>query len=136
MISPTLDSVRTFLHLLAVAIWVGGQIVLAGIVPAIRNVAPQSLPVVAKGFARLAWPAMIVIVFTGIWGLSSVNVADRDTDYLVTLALKLLLVGAAIVATIIHSMGTSKLAKALGGAIGLVASLVAAYGGVLMSHVG
>ena len=74
MISPTLDSLRVFLHLLAVAVWVGGQIVLAGIVPKVRQVAPQSMTVIANQFARLAWPAMVVIVFTGAWGLSSVNV--------------------------------------------------------------
>lgn len=136
MISPTLDSLRTFLHILAVAIWVGGQIVLAGVVPALRNTAPHALPVVARQFARLAWPAMVLIVFTGMWGLGSVNVTDRSSDYLVTFAIKMLLVGAAIIATLIHSMGTSKAAKALGGAVGLLASLIAAYGGVLMAHVG
>jgi putative copper export protein len=136
MISPTLDSLRVFLHLLAVAVWVGGQIVLAGIVPKVRQVAPQSMTVIANQFARLAWPAMVVIVFTGAWGLSSVNVTDRDTDYLVTFAVKMLMVGFAIIATLIHSMGTSKAAKGIGGAVGLLTSLLAAYAGVLMAHVG
>lgn len=136
MISPTLDSVRTFLHILAVAVWVGGQIVLAGVVPAVRNVAPNALPLIARQFARLAWPAMVLIIFTGMWGLGSVNVADRGSDYLVTFAIKMLLVGAAIVATLIHSMGTTKAAKGIGGAVGLLTSLVAAYAGVLMAHVG
>lgn len=136
MISPTLDSLRTFLHILAVAVWVGGQIVLAGIVPKVRQVAPQSLSVIAQQFARVAWPAMLVVIFTGVWGLSSINVSDRDTEYLVTFAVKMLLVGLAIVATLIHSMGTSKAAKGIGGAVGLLTSLLAAYAGVLMAHVG
>jgi len=51
-------------------------------------------------------------------------------------AVKMLMVGIAIIATIIHSAGTSKLAKALGGAVGLLASLLAAYAGVLLAHVG
>jgi len=136
MISPTIDSVRIFLHVLAVAVWVGGQIVLAGIVPALRTSAPQSMPVVARAFARIAWPAMVVVVFTGMWSLGSINVADQSSAYLATFGIKMLLVGLAIIATIVHSAGTSKASKAIGGAVGLLTSLLAAYAGILMSHVG
>ncbi len=136
MISPTIDSIRIFLHVLAVAVWVGGQIVLAGIVPALRKTAPQSMAVVAQSFARIAWPAMLVVVFTGVWGLGSINVSDQSSAYLVTFGIKMLLVGLAIVAAIVHSAGTSKASKAIGGAVGLLTSLLAAYAGVLMSHVG
>lgn len=136
MISPTIDSIRIFLHLLAVAIWVGGQIVLAGIVPALRKSAPHTMPVVAQAFARIAWPAMIVVIFTGIWSLGSVTITDQSASYLVTFGIKMLLVALAIVATVIHSAGTSKASKAIGGAVGLLTSLLATYAGVLMSHVG
>lgn len=136
MISPTLDSLRIFLHVLAVAVWVGGQFVLAGIVPSLRRDAPTALPIVAKGFAKVAWPAMIFIVFTGAWGLASIDVSDQSSSYMATFAFKMLLVGIAIAATLIHSVGTSKLAKALGGAAGLLASLLAAYAGILLAHAG
>ena len=33
MLSPTLDTVRLFVHVLAASVWVGGQIALGGIVP-------------------------------------------------------------------------------------------------------
>ena len=33
MIQPTLNSLRSYLHVLAVSVWLGGQIVLAGVVP-------------------------------------------------------------------------------------------------------
>lgn len=136
MISPTLDSLRVILHLLGVAVWVGGQIVLAGLVPSVRKEAPQALASVARAFSRIAWPAMMLIILTGAWGLAEKDVADRQTDYLVTLALKLMAVGIAVAATIVHSVGTSKLSKALGGALGLLGSLFAAYCGVLLAHVG
>lgn len=136
MISPTLDSLRIFLHLMAVAVWVGGQIVLAGLVPTIRVAAPEALPKVAQAFARIAWPAMIVIVFTGAWGLGVVDAADAGTKYMATFAIKMLLVFVAITATVIHSQGTSKAAKAIGGAFGLLGSLLAAYAGILLAHVG
>lgn len=136
MISPTLDSIRTFLHVLAVAVWLGGQIVLAGIVPKLRPHGSEALSAIARGFARIAWPAMIVVVATGAWGLSSERVADQSSEYMVTLGIKMLLVGVAIISVIIHSVGQSKMSKALGGALGLLGSLVAAYCGVLLSHVG
>lgn len=134
MIEPTLDSLRVFAHLFAVAIWMGGQVVLAGIVPAVRQHSPEALTPIAKGFARVAWPAMVVIVFTGVWGLASIDVTERDSAYHATFGLKMLLVAAAIIATLIHSQGSSKAAKAIGGAVGLLATVLAAYAGVLMAH--
>jgi len=136
MIQPTLNSIRTYLHILAVCVWLGGQIVLAGVVPKIRKSNPEALSNIAKGCAAIAWPAMILIVFTGAWGLAAVDVANNSTEYMVTFGIKMMLVAMAVIATLIHSNGTSKLAKALGGAIGLLATLLAAYCGVLLAHVG
>jgi succinate-acetate transporter protein len=79
---------------------------------------------------------MVIVVFTGVWSLGSISVSEQSSAYLVTLGIKMLLVGLAIVATIIHSAGTSKASKAIGGAVGLLTSLLAAYAGILMSHVG
>ena len=136
MIQPTLNSLRTYLHILAVCVWLGGQVVLAGVVPKLRKSNPEALPNIAKGYAAIAWPAMILIVFTGAWGLAATDTANQTTEYTVTLGLKMLLVAGAVIATLIHSNGTSKLAKGLGGAIGLLATLFAAYCGVLLAHVG
>lgn len=136
MISPTLDSLRIFLHLMGVAVWIGGQIVLAGIVPSLRSVAPDAMKTVAQGFARIAWPAFILVVFTGMWGLGSVDMSNESSQYMVTFAVKMLLVGIAVIATLIHSQGTSKATKGIGGAASLLTSLLAAFAGILMSHVG
>jgi len=136
MIQPTLNSLRTYLHILAVCVWLGGQVVLAGVVPKLRKSNPEALPNIAKGYAAIAWPAMILIVFTGAWGLAATDTANQTTEYTVTLGIKMLLVAGAVIATLIHSNGTSKIAKGLGGAIGLLATLFAAYCGVLLAHVG
>ena len=136
MIQPTLNSLRTYLHLLAVCVWLGGQVVLAGVVPKLRKTNPEAFTNIAKGYASIAWPAMILIVFTGAWGLAATDTANQSTEYMVTFGVKMLLVAGAVIATLIHSNGTSKLAKGLGGAIGLLATLVAAYCGVLLAHVG
>jgi putative copper export protein len=136
VIQPTLNALRTFLHILAVCVWLGGQIVLAGTVPKLRKTNPEALSDIAKGFAVIAWPAMILMVFTGAWGLAETDTADQSSAYMVTFGIKMLLVATAIIATVIHSNGTSKIAKGLGGAIGLLATLFAAYCGVLLAHVG
>jgi putative copper export protein len=136
MIQPTLNSLRTYLHILAVCVWLGGQVVLAGVVPKLRKTNPEALTNIAKGYASIAWPAMILIVFTGAWGLAATDTANQSTEYMVTFGVKMLLVASAVIATLIHSNGTSKLAKGLGGAIGLLATLFAAYCGVLLAHVG
>ena len=136
MIQPTLNSLRTFLHIFGVCVWLGGQIVLAGVVPKLRKSNPEALPNIAKGYAAIAWPAMILIVFTGAWGLAEIDTADQSSAYMVTFGIKMMLVATAIIATLIHSNGTTKIAKGLGGAIGLLATLFAAYWGVLLAHVG
>jgi putative copper export protein len=136
MIQPTLNSIRTYLHILTVCVWLGGQIVLAGVVPKLRKSNPEALTNIAKGYAAIAWPAMILIVFTGAWGLTEVDVANNSSEYMVTFGIKMLLVAMAVIATLIHSNGTSKLAKGLGGAVGLLATLIAGYCGVLLAHVG
>ena len=119
---------------MGVAVWVGGQFVLAGIVPALRRTSPAALPVIANAFARIAWPAMILIVFTGVWALADIDATSQPTGYLSTFGIKLIFVAVAVVATVVHSTGQTKLAKALGGALGLSASVIAAYLGVLMAH--
>ena len=134
MIQPSLNLLRTFLHILAVCVWLGGQVVLAGVVPKMRKTNPGALSTLAKGYASVAWPAMILIVFTGAWGLAEIDTSNESSAYMVTFGIKMLLVASAIIATLIHSYGTSKLAKGLGGAIGLLSSLFAAYGGVLLAH--
>ena len=53
MISPTLDSLRIFLHILAASVWVGGQIVLGGLVPSVRKSNPEALKPIANAFGRV-----------------------------------------------------------------------------------
>lgn len=136
MISPTLDSIRTALHLLGVAVWVGGQVVLAGIVPVVRGVSREATILVARRFARMAWPSLLLVVFTGVWAFADIDPAERGTAYSTTFGIKMLLVAVTAASAVVHSQGTSKQAKAIGGALGLLSALAAAYLGVLMAHVG
>ena len=132
MLSPTIDSIRLFLHVLAASVWVGGQIVLGGLVPKLRKVAPESLKVAANAFARIAWPAFAVVVVTGMWNILDITVGDMSTEYQVSLFVHVLLAMAAAMFVVIHSIGQTKLALALGGALGLLTSLGAMFVGMLL----
>ena len=58
VLSPTLATWRLGLHVLAAAVWVGGQIVLGGLMPSLHRAAPDATGVVARAYARIAWPAL------------------------------------------------------------------------------
>jgi putative copper export protein len=133
MLSPTATTIRLFLHVLAAAVWVGGQIALAGVVPTIRKVAPEHTRAVARAFARVAWPAFAVVAVTGLWNLAEIDVADTSTSYQITLFVKIVLAVASGAAAAVHAVGRTKLSLAAGGAIGLLAGLGAMFCGYLLT---
>lgn len=132
MLEPTWTTIRLFLHVLSATIWVGGQVVLAGLVPALRRHDATVTKVAARAFNRLAWPAFGVAVLTGIWNLMSVDVTATDWNYQVAALVHVLLTGVAGAAAAVHAVGRTRLALALGGAIGLLASLGALFVGLLL----
>ncbi len=133
MLSPTLDTVRLFLHILSASVWVGGQIVLAALVPSLKRAFPESGKVTAQAFARVAWPAFAIVVVTGLWSMSDVSVTDTSSAYQVTLFLKILLAMISGAAAAVHQVGQSKAALAIGGALGLLAALGAMFCGYLLT---
>jgi len=56
-----------FIHLLAATVWVGGLIVMAGLVPAVREVTDDRsvIQAMARRFGVISWVALGVLVFTG-----------------------------------------------------------------------
>lgn len=125
MLSPSIDTIRLALHLLGVAVWVGGQIVVGAIVPVVRRTHPDATRAVARGFSLVAWPGFALAVVTGLWSLAVIDVAATSTEYQVTLLLKITLVMLSGAAAFIHQIGTSRAALAMGGALALVTSLAA-----------
>ncbi len=69
---------RLTLHVLAATVWVGGQIVLAGLVPTLREIGPDAPRLVARRFNVIAWSAYVVLLFTGLWNIMAVNSAQMD----------------------------------------------------------
>ena len=63
MLSPAIDGIRLSLHVLAAAVWVGGQLTLAELVPTVRKLSPEATKLAARAFARLSWPAFAIHVY-------------------------------------------------------------------------
>ena len=113
MLPFTLDTVRLSLHILAVCIWIGGQLVVAAAVPVLREVDPTRR-LVARRFGQVAWPAFGLAVLTGIWSILTLP-SGQSFEYNVTLGVKLLLVVGSGVAAFVHQQTSS---PALRGATG------------------
>jgi len=133
MLSPSAETFRLFLHVVAASVWVGGQFALAGLVPTLRRVAPGAVRSVAQAFARVAWPAFGLTVITGMWGLMAEDVTTKSSSYQATLLLKIAIAILSGVFVVVHSVGRSKLAVALGGALGLLTAIGAMYLGILLN---
>jgi putative copper export protein len=95
-------TIRVYLHLLGVTVWIGGQIVLATLIPVARAAGPDVPRRMARRFMTVAWPFFALAVLTGIWNLLRVDIGDRDTDYVVTLAVKLVLVAVSGLTAFFH----------------------------------
>jgi len=132
MFSPSLETVRLFLHVVAASVWVGGQFALAGLVPTLRRVAPDAVKPIAQAFARVAWPAFVVVVLTGVWNLMAVDVINAPGEYVGTLMVKILVAVLSGVFAVVHQGGRSKAALAIGGALGALTSVTALFLGILL----
>ena len=127
----TIDTIRIFVHILAASIWVGGQFVLANVVSGLRRDHRDALPVVARAFARIAWPAFALTVVTGVWSLLSLEALDSSAQ--IALALKIVAVAVSGSAAAAHSLSSSRLVKGLGGALGSIAAVIALLLAVVVS---
>jgi putative copper export protein len=123
----TWSTVRVFLRVVAATVWVGGQLTLAGLVPGLRNLAPEAPRSVARRFNRIAWPAYGVVVVTGIWNVIAIDPV-WDSPYGHTLIAKLILVAVSGLAALLHAHATSRLdLAAFGAASGVAAVAVVFY---------
>lgn len=132
MLSITVDHVRVFLHVLAAAVWVGGQLTVAGLLPAVRGLGADAPRTVARQFSRLAWPAYAVVVATGLWNLTEVDLGDRNAEYQTTLVVKLALVVLSGLGAALHGRARSRAALAAWGGVGAASGLASLFLGVVL----
>jgi putative copper export protein len=133
VLAPGLEALRLTLHVLAASVWVGGQIVLMGLVGPSRRLGPEAPTVLARAFARLAWPAYAVLVVTGLWNVSTFHWADQSTAWKTVLIVKIVIVAVAGLGALLHSRATSRRATAVWGSIAGTASVAALVLGMLLA---
>lgn len=132
MQSPTADTLRVFLHVIAATIWVGGQLTLAGLLPALRELGGDAPKKVARQFNRIAWPAFGVLVLTGGWNMSAVDFSERPNKYQVTMFVKFCFVAASGIGAYLHTQAKDRRSLALWGAVGGVSTIVVLFLAILL----
>ena len=132
-LAPALDTVRLTLHVLAAAVWVGGQIVMTGLVGPARGLGGDATKTLARAFARMAWPAFLVLILTGIWNITAVHASSATSAWKAVLMAKIVIVLIAGVAVGLHQRATSKAQLALWGSVGGLASVTALVMGILLA---
>lgn len=128
-----MNAFRLFLHVLAASIWVGGQLVLAGLVPTVRKYGTDATRQVARAFNRIAWPAFAVAVVTGLWNVFALPLDDLRHPWIELKVLAVLLSG---VGAALHQNAKGNTALlAAGGAMSTVFGVAAMYLGFLVTPV-
>ncbi len=133
MLSVSLDTIRLFLHVLAASVWVGGQIVLAGVVPRLRAVGPEATKAAANGYAMVAWPAFGLAFLTGIWNMLEADYSNVP-GWSATLGIKILLVVAAGGSAALHATSKKRSIMAITGAAGGILALAILFLGMMLSN--
>jgi len=126
------ETVRLFLHVLAATVWVGGQLTLVALVPALRRLGGEASTVAARAFTRVAWPAFGVLVVTGIWNVAALG--HQSDSFQHTLMLKYALVLLSGVTAYAHERAKGATALAVSGSLTGVFALGALFVGVWLAQ--
>lgn len=118
------------LHVLAATVWVGGQIVVAVVVPVVSRSAPIALPAVGRAYARIAWPAFVVLFLTGVYNVTRLDHAGG------VLTAKLVLVAVSGLGAFVHQRMHRPGLKGPAAGVGLLAAVAAAVLGVVLGEHG
>lgn len=119
------------LHVLAATVWVGGQVVLAAVVPVVRRGAPHLLAAVGRAYARLAWPAFGTLLVTGGYNVSRLDGASQGV-----LVAKLVLVVVSGAGAYVHQRSGRPQLKGAAAGVGLLAALAVVVLGVALGRHG
>ena len=133
MLAVNWDTVRLFLHVLAATVWVGGQLTLAALVPALRGLGAEVPRAAARRFNQVAWPAFAVLIVTGIWNVIAVR-AQVTGSYQTTLVVKLVLVAISGLTAALHARARSTAGLAVFGSLTGISALAALFVGVMLAQ--
>jgi putative copper export protein len=131
-LSPALDGIRLSVHVLAAAVWVGGQLTIAGLVPTARRLGEGAPKALAQAFSRLQWPAYGLLVITGFWNVSAVH-AGQPHAWVIVLVIKIVVVALAGLGAFLHTRSSSRRGLAIWGAVTALSSITALVMGVFLA---
>jgi len=114
-------------------VWVGGQVVLAGLVGTARRISTDAPKAIARAFARLSWPAYVVLIATGIWNVTASHPSEQTTAWRAVLWVKVAVVALAGVAAYLHTRSTTRRGLAVWGSLSGLSSVGALVLGVLLA---
>lgn len=110
------DAITPWIHVVAVAVWLGPQFFLfLAAVPAVRVIDDPAvrlrvMRVLTRRFGWLAWGAMLVIVLSGVSNLfqvggdpESIDISSTDFRYFHLFSLKMVVLGVVVLLTALHS---------------------------------
>ncbi|HEY5304659.1 MAG TPA: hypothetical protein VIJ86_11480 [Acidimicrobiales bacterium] len=132
-LASTSTIIRLSLHILAACVWLGGQIVVAGLLPTIRTFGDDAPRKVANAFGRLSWPAFWVLILTGFWNYAAVHGDTMSSSWNTAFGIKMLCVVAAGVGTFLHTKAATPRARGIFAAVGTLATLLAMILGVALA---
>lgn len=128
-----LTILRLSLHVLAACIWVGGQFVLAGLVPTVRALGEGAPKKVAQAFGRLSWPAYWLLIATGVWNFLAVHHQDASSGWNAAFGVKMVFVVLAGLGSYLHTKAKTPQARGIYAGVGTLAAIAALVLGVALA---
>lgn len=134
MLASGINGIRLSIHVLAAAVWVGGQITLGGLVPSIRKVSSEAIAAATVAFGRLSWPAFWILVLTGFWNIGALNINAQSTAWKIVLYIKIVIVVISGGSAYLHTKAKSKKGLAVWGAVSALSAVSALVMGVFLAN--
>lgn len=132
-LAGSLTILRLTLHVLAATVWVGGQFVVAGLLPTIRGLGDGAPQKIARAFGRLSWPAFWLLVATGVWNYLAIQHASATSSWNAVFGIKMVAVLVAGLGTYLHTKASTPRARGIYAGLGTFASIAALVLGVALS---
>lgn len=124
---------RLTLHVLAATVWVGGQLVVAGLLPTVRSLGADAPKKIAGAFGRLSWPAYWLLVATGIWNYAAMDHANASSGWSAAFGIKMACVVIAGLGAYMHTKASSAKARGIYAGLGTLGSILALILGIAIA---
>ncbi len=132
-LADALTITRLTLHVLAATVWVGGQLVLAGLIGTVRGLGADAPKRVAAAFGRLSWPAYWLLIATGVWNYLAIDHAGASATWNAVFGVKMLCVVVAGVGSYLHTKASTPRARGVWAGLGTLGSILALVLGVAIA---